>query len=497
MEVVSLVMSILLFNTLSSKKESLVPLSNKEIKMYCCGVTPYSNTHIGHTRTFFSYDLLYRTLKDNNYNINWARNITDVDDKIIIKANEENTTCEKIVSRYVAEQDEMLDAFNLYRPLHEPKVTKSIPQIIEIIEKLIEKNYAYVSASGVYFRVRKFSEYGKLSKNKIDDLKTGARIEVDESKEDALDFALWKFAKPKEIFWPSPWGDGRPGWHIECSAMIHSIFGDSLDIHMGGRDLIFPHHEAEIAQSEAATGKPLAGIWMHAGMVTLYGDKMSKSTNHYVAIKDFLTKYPAEVLRLVFLSVSYSQPLDFTFELVNENLKKLCKLYRFVSLVNSYAENNSGDKKEHTQVIFTELEHLITKMRSNLADDLNSGAAIATFFNFIKNININLAQLEKLNLGLNKKDLEILGKNWPLFKNWIKESLGILVSAPHEFFEGLRKFNLGSEISVHDINSKIQERKQAREYKDWAKSDVIRDELLAQGIQIQDTPSGTKWTVII
>lgn len=490
-------MSIQLFNTLSAKKEQFLPLSSKEIKMYCCGVTPYSHTHIGHTRTFFSYDLLYRTLKDHNYNINWARNITDVDDKIIKKANDEGTTCQEIVSRYVAEQNEMLQEFSLKRPGHEPKVTENIPQIIEIISKLIEKKYAYVSQSGVYFRVRQFLEYGKLSKNKIDDLKVGSRIEIDESKEDALDFALWKFAKPHEIFWNSPWGDGRPGWHIECSAMIHSIFGDSLDIHMGGRDLIFPHHEAEIAQSEAATGKPLASIWLHAGMVTLYGEKMSKSTSHFVSIKDFLAKYPAEVLRLVFLSVSYSHPLDFTFELVEENLKKLCKLYRFVSLVNSYAENKNDERQEYSTNVFSSLENLVPTMRLNLADDLNSTSGLATLFYFIKNINVSLNQLEKENKKINKNDSVLLTKYWPEFKNWIKNALGILTEEPAQFFENLRLYNLRSEISIEQINLKIAERKLARENKDWQKGDAIRDELLSQGIQIQDTNSGTKWTVII
>ena len=420
-------MSIHLFNSLTAKKELFTPIIDKEIKMYCCGVTPYSNTHIGHSRTFFSYDLLYRTLKDNNYKVSWARNITDVDDKIIKKANDENITCQQVVSRYVEEQNEMLEFFDLFHPQYEPKVTDNIPQIIEIISKLIQKEYAYASSSGVYFRVRKYEEYGKLSKNKIDALKTGARIEVDESKEDALDFALWKFAKENEIFWKSPWGDGRPGWHIECSAMIHSLFGDTLDIHMGGRDLIFPHHEAEIAQSEAATGKPLANIWMHAGMVTLYGEKMSKSTNHFVSIKDFLAKYPAEVLRLGFLSVSYSQPLDFTFELMDENLKKLSKLYRFVSLVDSYSSNTNPNQKESTQVIFEDLKNLIPKMRQGLADDLNSALALGYLFNFIKTINTSLSLLEKQNLILNSEDREILRIYWPEFKEWAKNSLGILL----------------------------------------------------------------------
>ena len=490
-------MKIHFFNTLTGKKEKFNTLNEGKVKMYCCGVTPYGNTHIGHSRTFFSYDLLYRTLVDNEMNVEWARNITDVDDKIIHKANQEGVSCADIVSRYVSEQDEMLELFNLQRPQHEPKVTENIPQIISLIEKLIHKELAYVTNSGVYYRVRKFAEYGKLSKNKIDDLKKGARIEIDEAKEDALDSALWKFAKEGEIYWASPWGNGRPGWHVECSAMIHSLFGDSIDIHMGGRDLIFPHHEAEIAQSEGATGKPFSSTWLHAGMVTLYGEKMSKSTNHFVAIKDFLSKYPSEVLRLVFLSVSYGQPLDFTFEMTTENLKKLAKIYRFVSLVDEYSNQNTNHDNQSSEFIFTELETLIPKMREFLADDLNSSAALAVFFDFIRNINTKLSALEKSGKILSEKDITILKSKWPEFKNWMKNAMGLLVEEPNVFFENLRKYNLASEISSSEIQQKLEERKRARANKDWAKSDAIRDELLAQGVQIQDAPSGTKWTIII
>lgn len=489
-------MSLAFFNTISGKKEKFIPLQHGKVKMYCCGVTPYGNTHIGHSRTFFSYDLLFRTLEDNELKVEWARNITDVDDKIIQKANKENLSCSEIVSRYVSEQEEMLALFNLQRPEFEPKVTENISQIIELIKKLIQKEYAYVTNSGVYYRVRKFTQYGKLSKNKIDDLKKGARIEIDEAKEDALDFALWKFAKPNEIFWPSPWGDGRPGWHIECSAMIHSIFGDSIDVHMGGRDLIFPHHEAEIAQSEAATGKPLATSWLHAGMVTLYGEKMSKSTNHFVAIKEFLAKYPSEVLRLVFLSVSYTHPLDFTFEMATENLKKLAKIYRFVSLIDSYANKVNNSDFYHEE-IFSDLDNLIPKMRESLADDLNSAAALAVFFDFIKSVNVKLVAFEKSGKDLTLKDQEKLRSTWFEFKNWIKKAMGLLMEEPNDFFVNLSNYKLTSEISAAEIEQKLKERKLARANKDWARSDAIRDELLAQGIQIQDSPTGTKWTIVI
>jgi cysteinyl-tRNA synthetase len=489
-------MALHLHNTLTGRKEVFNPQSPR-VKMYCCGVTPYSNTHIGHSRTFFSYDLLYRTLVDQNYDVLWARNITDVDDKIIKKANDEGVSCETIVNRYVGEQDEMLRHFNLHRPQHEPKVTENIPQIINMIETLIARGFAYTSSSGVYYRVRKFAGYGKLSKNNIDELQKGVRIEVDESKEDALDFALWKFAKPGEIKWQSPWGDGRPGWHIECSAMIHALFGDSIDIHMGGRDLIFPHHEAEIAQSEGATGKTFSSFWLHAGMVTLYGEKMSKSTNHFVSIADFLAKYPQEVLRLTFLSVSYSQPLDFTMELADENFKKLAKIYRFVELLDRYAQESVSDTNTSTLEVLTSLDDLIQKMREALSDDLNSAAAMGVFFETVRTINAGLAANEKAGRTLHQKDRGRLENTWPVIKSWLTQTLGLVQTTPSEFFTGLAKFKLGGQLSPQDIERLLNDRQNARTSKDWSAADRIRDELLSQGIVIQDTPRGTRWTLQI
>ncbi len=492
--------SLFLYNTLTQKKELFSPIRSRKVCMYCCGVTPYGNTHIGHTRTFFSYDLLFRILKDLNYDVEWARNITDIDDKIIQKAQEEGVTCREIANRYVTEQDEVLKFFQLKKPDHEPKVTEHIPQIISLIQTLIEKEYAYPSLSGVYFRVRKFLEYGKLSKNNIEELSKGVRIEVEETKEDSLDFVLWKAAKPKEIFWESPWGNGRPGWHIECSAMIQSLFGNSIDIHMGGRDLIFPHHEAEIAQSESAHGKLLSNYWLHTGMVTLYGEKMSKSTNHFVGIKDFLNKYPPEVLRLFFLSVSYTQSLDFTFEIVLENLKKLSRLYRFVSLVESYLNFNpisNRNKKDYEKTIFSEIPKMKNEMREFLYDDLNSSAALSVFFEFVRKTNSSLSEMEKTNCQLSPMDRHNLENHWYDLKKWMKNTLGLFQMVSDEFFRNLLKYNLVNEISIDQIDCKIEARNKARELKNWSLSDKIRDDLFKQGIQIQDTPSGTKWTVVL
>lgn len=484
------------YNTLTGKKEPLQTIEAKKVKMYCCGVTPYGNTHIGHARTFFSYDLLHRALKDNGYEVSWARNITDVDDKIIRKANEENVSCDVIVDRYVSEQNEYLDIFKLEHPEFEPKVTQTIPEIISHIQLLIDKGSAYVSTSGVYFRVKSFPAYGKLSGNKVDELRAGSRIEVDETKEDAVDFALWKFAKPGEIFWESPWGKGRPGWHIECSAMVHKVFGDSIDIHMGGRDLIFPHHECEIAQSEAATGKKFSTFWLYAGMATLDGEKMSKSLANYVSLKDFLEKYPAEVLRLIFLSSSYSATLDFSLEVATQNLKKLAKLYRFVALVDGYESLPQSDK-QNTELVFSGMDSLVERMRLSIRDDLNTGAALATFFEFIKSVNSKLGTMEKKGLSLNISDKKMLSDYWAPFKNWCKSTLGLLLETPEEFFASLPKYKLTSEISAHEIDDKIKARNEARAAKEWKLSDEIRDELKSAGIEIQDTPNGTKWTVLL
>jgi cysteinyl-tRNA synthetase len=489
-------MKIFLYNTMSGTKEEFAPQQQGRVKMYCCGVTPYDHVHIGHARTFASYDLLYRTLRDHQFEIDWARNITDIDDKIISKSNQEGVHFLDLVKRYVDEQDNMLNVLCVHDPKHKPRATEHIPQIIDIISRLIQKELAYANGSGVYYRVKKFAEYGKLSKNKVEELRKGARIEIDENKEDPLDFALWKIAKPGEPSWPSPWGEGRPGWHIECSAMIHSLFGETIDIHMGGRDLRFPHHEAEIAQSEGLTGKTFAKYWMHTGMMTLDGQKMSKSTANYVSLADFLSKYPSEVLRLIFLSASYSQPLDFTLDVADQNLKKLARIYRFIALVEKYSHERAATK-EYPQSIFSDLEKLGDSMREQIADDLNTSAALAKFFDFIRSVNNQLAAMEKSGSGLNAADQATLKKHWKPFKTWLQSALALITQSPEEFFESLKQFKIASELSTEQIETRLQERQDARLAKDWAKADIIRNDLLAQGIQIQDTPKGTRWTVQI
>lgn len=493
-------MKLSLYDTLKQKKLPLQTQIESVVNMYCCGITPYNNTHIGHTRTFFSYDLLFRVLRDAGYTVNWARNITDVDDKIIAKAVSEKVSTRTIVDRYVLEQTEVLQKFNLNKPL-EPRVTETIPAIIRLIGRLVEKNVAYVTPSGVYFRVQQFSDYGKLSKNKVEELRKGARIEVDENKTDPVDFALWKFSKPGEpedVVWDSPWGKGRPGWHIECSAMVEECFGPSVDIHMGGRDLIFPHHECEIAQSEAASGQPFAGIWMHCGMVTLYGEKMSKSTNHFVSIASFLEKYPPEVLRLIFLSASYSQPLDYTDELAHENFKKLGKLYRTVALVSEQLGDPSlSERPASPNQSLGHLKTLVKDMQRHLHDDLNSAAALASFFEFARTLNQTFATLEKKGLQLHEADRQLLSDQWPQLVAWMSETLGLLGLEPTEFFSECARRKVTGNLTPENIEALLADRAIAREQKDWAAADRVRDELLVHGIQVQDTPAGPRWTIEI
>jgi cysteinyl-tRNA synthetase len=484
-----------LYNTLTQKVETLK--NAKPIKMYCCGVTPYSHTHIGHARTFFSFDLLIRVLKDHALDVVSVRNITDIDDKIINRALEEHISCEALVTKFVTEQHSLLAQFELIKPDFEPKVTESIPEILNIISILLEKEFAYVTNTGVYFRVKKFSAYGKLSKNHIDHLRHGVRIAEDETKEDSLDFALWKFSKQGEpVSFEAPWGKGRPGWHIECSAMIHKILGTHIDIHMGGRDLIFPHHEAEIAQSEAAFSQELASFWLHVGMVTLYGEKMSKSTKKLVTLQDFLEKHPPEVLRLFFLSAHYSQPLDFSYEIIEENLKKLSRGYRFLALMESYKiYEEGGHKTQVASFIGLKMAETQARMREALGEDLNTPLALSAFFEFVRFMNASLNQMEKDHKSLSKEDHLTLLEKWPSFVVWLNETLGLFKKAPSLYFEELRSFAELQELSLEEIEVLITKRNEARALKNWAEGDRIRDELAKAGIKLNDGRDKTTWTV--
>jgi len=384
-------------DTLSSVEQKLD--TTKKIKIYLCGVTVYDESHIGHARTIIVFDVLRKYLESKGIEIDLVQNFTDVDDKIINRANSENTTAEEISTKYIKNYFKDFDELNVKRATNYPKATEHIKEIIEFIEKLIKKQMAYPSKNGVYFSVSKFSEYGKLSKKKIDELQSGSRIEIDESKKDPLDFAIWKFSDIKPV-WESPWGKGRPGWHIECSAMSIKYLGENFDIHGGGRDLIFPHHENEIAQSEACTNSQFAKIWMHVGMVTISGEKMSKSLGNTKSIKYVLNNWGPNIIRLFCLSGHYSKVIDYSEEMLKENLTKWRQVETcYYELIHTNSENQTK--------ITENIEKIGTEFDNALEDDFNTHLALSSFFQLVKETN-RLAAEEKLG----KKDAEIIKKEF-------------------------------------------------------------------------------------
>jgi len=450
-----------LHDTLSNLEQK-VDVS-KKVKIYLCGVTVYDESHIGHARTIIVFDVLRKYLESKDIEIEFVQNFTDVDDKIINRAKVENTSAENISVKYIDNYFKDFDGLNVKRATNYPKATEHIEDIIKFIEELIKKESAYTSKNGVYFSVSRFSEYGKLSKKKIDELQSGSRIEIDEEKKDPLDFAVWKFSDT-EPTWNSPWGMGRPGWHIECSAMSIKYLGENFDIHGGGRDLIFPHHENEIAQSESCTGIQFAKIWMHVGMVTINGEKMSKSIGNVKSIKHVLENWGSNVIRLFCLSGHYSKPIDYSEELLEENLTK----WRHVETC--YYELIHADSK-NSEEIKSIIEKLSTKFNNALEDDLNTHLALSTFFQLVKETN-RLAADERL------------GKeNAHIIKIELKRMLEIL---------GLRIPDI-TEDEKQKIDELIRNREQFRKEKQFEDADKIRDKLNEMNIELIDHREKTIW----
>ena len=445
-----------------SNLEQQVDVSNK-IRIYLCGVTVYDESHIGHARTIIVFDVLRKYLESKGVEIEFVQNFTDVDDKIINRANTENTTAEKISTRYIDNYFDDFDRLNVKRATNYPKATEHIDDIIKFIEKLIEKNIAYTSKNGVYFEVTKFPEYGKLSKKKIDDLQSGSRIEIDESKNNPLDFAVWKLSDLEPV-WDSPWGKGRPGWHIECSAMSVKYLGENFDIHGGGRDLIFPHHENEIAQSEACTNTQFAKIWMHVGMVTISGEKMSKSLGNTKSIKHVLGNWGPNIIRLFCLSGHYSKVIDYSEEMLKENITKWRQAETcYYELIHANNENNV-DIEEIVSKIGTEFDDA-------LEDDFNTHLALSAFFQLVKEGN-RLAAEEKL------------GKEQSsIFKKELMRMMKIL---------GLQIPEM-TEEKKQEIDNLIQNREEFRKEKQFEKADKIRDELNELNIELIDHKGRTIW----
>jgi cysteinyl-tRNA synthetase len=466
-------MTLKIYNTLTGQKEDFKPVRENNLNLYVCGPTVYDYSHIGHARSVVVFDTVVRYFRTIGYSVNYVRNFTDVDDKIIKRANETGQTSEEVSLKFIDEFTKDMTALNALKPDYEPKATEHINEIIELIVTLIEKGYAYEVEGDVYFRVEKFDEYGKLSGRNLEDMKAGARIEIDERKENAFDFALWKSAKPCEPFWESPFGNGRPGWHIECSAMSSKYLGETFDIHGGGKDLIFPHHENEIAQSEAAHGKSFANYWMHNGFVRIDSEKMSKSLNNFLTIKDTLKSWHPETIRFFLLSKHYRSPIDFTEDSLKEADTSLERIYTFIEKALKAGVTPSETDTD---------SKLWNEFIEAMDDDMNTAKAIGSIFEAVREGN------RLLDSGENKEDLNLILST--ILK--MGKCLGILLIPVEEFFK-TKPSKSGSEVDPEYVEQLIQERKDARADKNFQRADEIRDELTNMGVVLEDRPDGTFW----
>lgn len=468
------------YNTLSGKDEEFTPFIPGKVRMYVCGVTVYDRSHIGHARAMVTFDVVYRYLKFLGYDVTFIRNFTDVDDKIINRANERGITSQELSEQYIQEFNEDTQALGCQPPTYEPRATQHIPEMITIIQELEAKGLAYAADGDVYFAVDKFPTYGKLSHRRLDDMMAGARIEVDERKHHPMDFALWKSSKPGEPTWDSPWGPGRPGWHIECSAMSSKYLGQPFDIHGGGSDLIFPHHENEIAQSEGAKGTEFARYWLHNGMVSVEHEKMSKSLGNFLTIKDALTKTTPEVLRYVLLSTHYRMPLDFSMQKVEEAEKGLTRIYETLARVDAVVGLSYQTNQPRTAN-----SELDKRFREAMDDDCNTARALGVVFESIRELNRSLDAGQTADLAATRAGLTA-----------IASVLGIMNEVPTQFLEAQKQRGLTqSELTPEKIEVLIAERAAARKAKNFKRGDEIRDQLAAQGVILKDSPTGTTWTM--
>lgn len=454
-----------IFNTLSKQKQTFTPLNTNKVGMYVCGITVYDLCHMGHARTYLSFDIVVRYLRHLGYDVTYVRNITDVDDKIIKRAQENNESPLELTERTIADMHADFKALNLVEPDIEPRVTTHMDEIIEVIIKLIDKGYAYQANSGdVLFKVSAYSEYGKLSKQDLTQLEAGIRVETSKDKQDPLDFVLWKMAKDGEISWESPWGKGRPGWHIECSAMNHKHLGEHFDIHGGGSDLIFPHHENEVAQSCCAFDTPYVNTWMHTGMVQIDNEKMSKSLGNFFTLRSVLEKHDAETLRYFLMSAHYRSQLSYSQENIDQARSSLERLY---TALRDIEPNMDVDLKSYGY---------LDKFESAMNDDFNMPIAISTLFDIVRDIN---KQADKA--SPKAKDLAgILRK--------LGSILGILEQSPSDFLQGEN-----DEFFTQKVEALIEQRTAARARKDWATADAVRDELNQLGIILEESKTATSW----
>ena len=477
-----------IFNSMTKKKEEFVPINGNNVTMYACGVTVYDLSHIGHARQAIVYSMMADYLRYKGYNVKYVRNYTDVDDKIIKRANEYGKNALEFSKEQIEETEKDMAGLHITDADVKTKASEYIDKIIEFVERLIEKGYAYKTEKGdVYYSVRKFKEYGKLSHRNVDDMLNGVRIELEEGKKDPIDFALWKSAKPGEIYWESPWGKGRPGWHIECSVMALDTLGQTIDIHGGGRDLLFPHHENEIAQSESLTGKKFANIWSHCGLIKINGEKMSKSLGNSLTIRDALKKYDYETIKYVMFSKHYGSDVDLSDNDYSLAENHLNYFYTTIKEMNKYIKDNLVKEYDVKDDI---ADSIIPKFVENMDEDFNTTASIANLYNIFKYAN----NIMKTSKDKTKEDIaNILRK---ILKNVheVYSVLGLFDQNPDEYITKLKnKYLKELDIDEENIKQEIEKRAKAKQNKDFEKADKIRNALEAKGIILKDSKEGTSW----
>lgn len=463
-----------IYNTMKREKEEFVPITKGEVKMYSCGPTVYDYFHIGNARPFIIFDTMRRYLEYQGYKVTFVQNFTDIDDKMINRANKEGITVKELGERFIAEYYKDAEALGIKKATIHPKATENIDAIIDVVKVLEDKGYAYNVGGNVYFRTKKFEGYGKLSHQPLEELEAGARIDVTDDKEDPMDFALWKAQKPGEPAWESPWGMGRPGWHIECSAMVNKYLGKTIDIHSGGKDLIFPHHENEIAQSECANGCEFANYWMHNGYINIDNKKMSKSLGNFFTIRDITEKYEPQVIRFFMLSAHYRSPVNFSDLLMKQAKSSMDRVYTCIENL-EFLKNSAEDRglNENEQKLTADVEKAKVRFIESMDDDLNTADAISAIFDIVSSANKNLTA--------DKNALEAINK---------------ALDTIYELGDVLGLFQKKEKSVDAEIEELIEKRNLARKEKNWAEADRIRDELKERNIELKDTPNGVKWSYI-
>lgn len=459
------------YNTLTRTKEEFVPLQEGKVKMYVCGPTVYNLFHIGNARTFIIFDTIRRYLEYRGYEVEFVQNFTDIDDKMIKKAQDTGTTVKELGDRYILEYYQDADRLKIKRATVNPRATEYIKEMVKFIGELMDRGLAYAVDGDVYFSTKAFGTYGKLSGQNLEDLQSGARIDVDDRKKDPMDFALWKASKPGEPFWKSPWGEGRPGWHIECSCMALNLLGETIDIHAGGTDLIFPHHENEIAQSEGRSGKTFARYWLHGAFINVDNKKMSKSLNNFFTAREILEKYDPEVVRLFMLSGHYRTQINFTMEVLDAAKASLERMYNALNILHGYLGNAPLQGAEEEEPLKEELLAYKTRFLEKMDDDFNTADGISVIFELIREVN------SRIHEGSSKA--------------LVQEVIDLLVDLGSPL--GIMQSPVGGDLNA-EVESLIEKRQQARKARDFALADKIRNELLEQGIVLEDTPQGVRWS---